>query len=90
LKRNNIKPGPNGAQVTLDPGFLLTHATYMPDGETVIKSHMTVGQIIEAIAFAYIKARKPELGDKCRVARIEFKGGKFIVSFADSVDNLSF
>jgi hypothetical protein len=33
---------------------------------------------------------KPEWGDKCNVARIEFKDGKFVVTFADSVDNLSF
>ena len=45
---------------------------------------------MEAIAFTHIKAKKPELGDKCNVARIEFQNGKFIVSFADSIDNLSF
>ena len=30
-----------------------------------------------------------ELGDKCNVARIEFKDGKFVVTFADSVDHLT-
>ena len=74
----------------LDPNFLLTHALYMPDGETIVRSNMTLGQAIEAIAFAHIKARKPELGNQCNVARIEFKDGKFIITFADSVDNLSF
>jgi hypothetical protein len=53
-------------------------------------SNITLGQAIEAIGFANIKARKPELGDQCNVARIEFKDGKFIMSFADRVDNLSF
>ena len=51
---------------------------------------MTLGQAIEAIAFAYIKAMKPALADQCNVARIEFIDGKSIVTFADSVDNLSF
>jgi hypothetical protein len=37
-----------------------------------------------------VKAKKPELGDKCNVARIEFEDGKFVVSFADSVDHLDF
>jgi len=74
----------------LDPDFLLAHSLYMPDGETVVKSHMTVGQAIEAIAFAHIKAKMPELADKCNAARIEFKDGKFVVCFADSLGNLSF
>jgi hypothetical protein len=51
---------------------------------------MTLGQAIEAIAFAHIKSRMPHLAGKCNVAKIEFKDGKFIVSFADSVDNLTF
>ena len=89
-KRNKIQPGKHGVNVELDPEFLLTHALYMPDGETIVRSNMTLGQAIEAIAFAYIKAMKPEWGDKCKVARIEFKDGKFVVTFADSVDNLSF
>jgi len=76
--------------VELDPNFLLNHALYMPDGERIIKSHMTLGQAIEAIAFAHIKAKKPELGDMCNVARIVFTGGKFIVTFSDSLDHLSF
>jgi hypothetical protein len=89
-KRNRIQPSKHGINVELDPNFLLTHALYMPDGETVIRSNMTLGQAIEAIAYAYIKAMKPELGDKCNVARIEFKDGKFVVTFVDSVDHLSF
>jgi len=62
----------------------------MPDGETVVRSSMTLGQAIEAIAFAHIKAKMPELADKCNAARIEFKDGKFVVCFADSLDNLIF
>jgi hypothetical protein len=89
-KRNKIRPGEHGIKVELDPDFLLTHALYMPDGETIVRSNMTLGQAIEAIAYAYIKAMKLELGDKCNVARIEFTDGRFLVSFADSVDNLSF
>ena len=89
-KGNCIRPGKHGSQVTLDPSFLLGHALYLPDGETIIESNMTLGQAIEAIAFAHIKAKKPELGDKCNVARIEFKDGNFIVSFTNNADNLSF
>jgi len=89
-KGNFIRPGRHGSQVVLDPDFLLAHSLYMPDGETVVKSHMTVGQAIEAIAFAHIKAKMPELADKCNAARIEFKDGKFVVCFADSLGNLSF
>jgi hypothetical protein len=74
----------------LDPSFLLGHALYMPDGETVVKSSMTLGQAIEAIAFAHIKLRMPHLADKCNAAKIEFKDGKFVVCFADNIDNLSF
>lgn len=89
--RNNfIRPGKHSSQVTLDPDFLLSHALYLPDGETIIKSNMTLGQAIEAIAFAHIKAKRPELADKCSAAKIEFKDGKFVVCFADSIDNLSF
>ena len=62
----------------------------MPDGVRTIKSNMTLGQAIEFIAFAHIKAKKPELAEKCNAAKIEFKDGKFIVSFADHIDNLSF
>ncbi len=80
----------HGSQVVLDPNFLLTHALYMPGSETIIKSHMTLGQAVEAIAFAHIKAKKPELGDKCNAAQIEFTDGKFILSFADTADDLSF
>jgi hypothetical protein len=62
----------------------------MPDGETVIRSNMTLGQAIEAIAFAHIKTKMPHLADKCNVAKIEFTDGKFVIFFADSLDNLSF
>jgi hypothetical protein len=89
-KRNKFRPGEHGVNVELDPNFLLTHALYMPDGETIVRSNMTLGQAIEAIAFAYIKAMKTEWGNKCNVARIEFKDGKFVVTFADSVENLTF
>lgn len=87
---NSIKQREHGSQVVLDPSFLLGHALYMPDGERVVKSNMTLGQAIEAIALAHVKARMPHLARKCNAAKIEFKDGKFIVSFADSVDNLSF
>ncbi len=89
-KDNFIRPDKHGSQVVLDPQFLLYHALYMPDGETIVKTNMTLGQAIEAIALAHIKAKMPHLADKCNVAKIEFTDGKFIVSFADSVGNLSF
>ncbi len=89
-KENFIRPAEHGSQVVLDPEFLLYHALYMPDGETVVKSNMTLGQAIEAIAFAHIKAKMPHLADKCNAAKIEFREGKFVVSFADNVGNLSF
>ena len=87
---NFIRPGTFGSQVVLDPSFLLSHALYMPDGETVVKSNMTLGQAIEAIAFAHIKSRMPHLAHKCNAAKIEFKDGKFVVCFADNIENLSF
>ena len=93
MSKNNgnfIRPGKHGSQVVLDPDFLLCHALYMPDGQTVVKSNMTLGQAIEAIAFAHIKAKLPHLADKCNAAKIEFKDVKFVVCFADSVDNLIF
>lgn len=93
MSKNNgnfIRPGKHGSQVTLDPDFLLGHALYMPDGETIIKSNMTLGQAIEAIAFAHVKLKMPHLADKCNAAKIEFQDGKFIICFADSVDNLIF
>lgn len=86
---NSIRPREHGSEVVLDPNFLLRHALYMPDGETVVKSDMTLGQAIEAIAFAHLKARLPHLADKCNAAKIEYKDGKFIVSFADRMENLS-
>jgi hypothetical protein len=87
---NSIRPREHGSQVVLDPDFLLRHALYMPDGETVVRSNMTLGQAIEAIAFAHVKAKMPHLASKCHAAKIEFADGKFIVSFADSLDNLTF
>ncbi|MDQ2692954.1 MAG: hypothetical protein M3Y68_13030 [Chloroflexota bacterium] len=89
-KGNYIRPGKHGSQVVLDPDFLLCHALYMPDGESVVKSNMTLGQAIEAIAFAHIKLKMPHLADKCNAAKIEFKDGKFVVCFADSLENLIF
>jgi len=89
-KNNFIRPAKHGSQVVLDPEYLLCHALYMPDGETIIRSSMTLGQAIEAIALAHIKAKMPELADKCNAAKIEFKDGKFVVCFADSLDNLIF
>lgn len=86
---NSIKPCEHGSQVVLDPNFLLKHVLYMPDGETVVKSNMTLGQAIEAIAFAHTKARVPRLAGKCNAAKIEFKDGRFIVSFADRADHLN-
>ena len=89
-KGNYIRPARHGSQVVLDPDFLLCHALYMPDGETVVRSNMTLGQAIEAIAFAHIKLKMPHLADKCNAAKIEFRDGKFVVCFADSIDNLTF
>jgi hypothetical protein len=89
--RNNfIRPAKHGSQVVLDPDYLLCHALYLPDGETIIRSNMTLGQAIEAIALAHVKAKMPDLADKCNAAKIEFKDGKFVVCFADSIDNLVF
>ena len=85
---NSIRPREHGSQVILDPNFLLRHALYMPDGEHIVKSSMTLGQAIEAIALAHVKASMPQLACKCKVAKIEFVEGKFIVSFADNVENL--
>ena len=85
---NSIKPREHGSQVVLDPNFLLRHALYLPDGERIMKSNMTLGQAIEAIALAHVKARMPQLAGKCKVAKIEFTDGKFIVSFADNIENL--
>lgn len=87
---NFIRPGKHGSQVVLDPEFLLFHSLYMSDGKTIVKSGITVGQAIGAIAFAQIKEKMPDLADKCNAAKIEFKDGKFVVCFADSVDNLNF
>jgi hypothetical protein len=87
---NVIRPRKHGSQVVLDPDYLLCHALYMPDGQTVVQSNMTLGQAIEAIAFAHIKAKLPHLADKCNAAKIEFKDGKFVVCFADTIDNLVF
>jgi hypothetical protein len=89
-KPNLIQPRQHGVEVRLDPAFLLKHALYMPDGETISKSNMTLGQAIEAIAFAHIKAKFPHLAERCRHARIEFKDGKFTVDFADRLETLTF
>ncbi len=85
---NSIKPREHGSQVVLDPSFLLRHALYLPDGETIVQSSMTLGQAIEAIALAHIKAKMPQLAGRCKVAKIEFSDGKFVVSFADNLENL--
>ena len=87
---NFIRPGKHGSQVTLDPDYLLRHPLYMPDGQTMVKSNMTLGQAIEAIALAHIKTKMPHLADKCNAVKIEFQDGKFVVCFADSLDNLTF
>lgn len=89
-KQNFIRPDKHGSQVTLDPNFLLGHVLYLPNGKGIIKSSMTLGQAIEAIAFAHIKRTMPHLADKCNAAKIEFTDGKFVVCFADSLDNLCF
>jgi hypothetical protein len=89
-KKNNIHPTEHGVDVTLDPSFLLKHALYMPDGETISKSNMTLGQAIEAIAFAHIKAKMPDLADQCTIARIKFEEGKYHVKFVDCPENMTF
>ena len=90
MSKNKIRPSEHGVRVELDPNYLINHATYMPDGETIIRSNMTLGQMIEAIAFAHINQKLPEKKDLCRAATIKFEDGRFIVIFADSVDNLTF
>ena len=89
-KLNSIKPREHGVEVSLDPTFLLNHALYMPDGETIIKSNMTLGQAIEAIALAHIKARTPHLAANCQIAWIEFQGDRFVIKFADTMEYLAF
>lgn len=80
----------NPVKDAVDPNFLLNHALYMPDGETSVKSNMTLGQAIEAIAFAHIKAKLPHLTDNCQAARIKITDGKFVVKFANGMENLIF
>jgi hypothetical protein len=89
-KKNNIHQTEHGVDVTLDPSFLLKHALYMPDGETIMKAQMTLGQAIEAIAFAHIKAKLPHLVPLCNCATILYGDGKFEVKFADSQEHLTF
>ncbi len=88
-KRNRIKAVEHGVDVTLDPAFVITHAAYMPDGNQIVKSEMTIGQLIEGIALAHINAKMPHLAGKCRIARIEFRNGRFLVRFADTVEDLA-
>jgi hypothetical protein len=89
-KPNLIQPRQHGVEVRLDPAFLLKHALYMPDGEQISRSNMTLGQAIEAIALAHIKAKFPHLGERCKFARIKYEDGKFTVDFADSLESLTF
>ena len=89
-KPNLIKPRDNGVEVLLDPNFLLRHALYMPDGETISKSNMTLGQAIEAIAFAHIKAKPPHLAERCRQRQDRVRGWQVHRSFADSLETLTF
>src|SRR6185503_20544810 len=89
-KPNSIKPREHGVEVELDPNFLLNHQIYLHDGEKVVKSTMTVAQVIEGLAYAHVVARKPEWKEKCRIARVKFEEGKYLISFADDLDHLSF
>ena len=88
IKRNSIKPNPHGVDVVLDPEWLLRHVLYLPDGKTMHKSGMTVGQGIEAIALARVNVTAPQPHEKFRVAKVEFKEGKFHVHFAEDLDHL--
>jgi len=88
-KKNNIKPNPHGVEVTLDPEWLLNHAVYMPDGKTVHKSNITLGQVIEFIALARLNVTAPQPKENVRFAKIEFRDGKFHVHFAEDVDYLA-
>jgi hypothetical protein len=49
-----------------------------------------MGQTIESIAFVHPKAKRLEIGDKRSVARIEIMDGTFVVSFANTIENLIF
>ena len=89
-KPNSIKPHKHGVEVELDPNFLLHHKIYIHDGEKVIRSTMTVAQVIEGLAFAHISQKRPDKVSVCKVARVEFDEGKFKIHFADTVDNLTF
>ena len=86
--KNTIKPKAHTVEVELDPARLLNHALYMPDGETISKSNMTLGQAVEAIAFAHINVKAPDHKGKCNVARVKFENGRFVVTFAESIDHL--
>lgn len=88
MSKNKIKPNKHSIRVELDPSYLIGHATYMPNGDIVERVQMTVGQIIEGIAYAHIKHKMPEKAGLCKIGRIVFEDDKFIVTFADSVDHL--
>jgi hypothetical protein len=49
---------------------------------------MSFGQAVEANAFAQILHRAPHMKHKCKVARISFEGDKFIVIFAEKLEDL--
>ena len=77
--------------VQFDPAWLLKSAVYMPDGATLTQPNMTLGQMIEFIAFAWINARTPQFKDECNAAKIEFdqEALRFVVTFAKDVDILN-
>ena len=47
----------------------------MPDGETVVRSTMMSVQVTEPTAFAHIKTKNPELGDRLTGCELRRKPG---------------
>lgn len=64
--------------------------TPIPDDKPIAISTKTPGQAVEEIAFAHIKAKLPDLADRCANARVKFEDGKFHGSFAEGIEHLAF
>lgn len=84
----SIKPKNNTVVVELTPQELLTKPIFDRDGSRMAKTGLNFYHAIQGYAFVALYNKAPKLFKKFKTSTVDFKDGRFVITFADSLDDL--
>ena len=85
---NSITPGKGVVIVRLDPQSLLDKPVLNMDSTRTIGTGFTFYRAFQAYAYAVIFNKAKHLFKKFPVSTVEFDGKQFVITFAETLDDL--